>query len=125
MTGSALSTDVGGRIYLDVAPEGTAFPYVIFFIVSSVPQDNFVEYLDDTMIQFSLFSDKAGASEIATMYGHLKTLFDDAVLTITGNTHLWTVRQNLTTMTEEITTSSGTMGVKHWAVDYSILTQAV
>jgi hypothetical protein len=123
-SGSLLSTDVSGRIYLDEAPEGTAFPYLVYRIVSSSSEDNFDEYIDNTLIQFSLFSEKPGALEISTMYGHLKTLFDDASLTITSTIHLWMVRQNLTTMIDDITTPSGTVGVKHWAVDYSILTQA-
>lgn len=123
-TGSTLSTAVGGRIYLDEAPENTAYPYVVYQIISSVPEDHFNEYLDNTLIQFSLFSDSRSASEVSTLYGYLKTLFDDATLTITSTTHLWTVRQNLMTMIEDVTTTAGTVGVRHWAVDYSILTQA-
>jgi hypothetical protein len=33
-TGSAFSTDVGGRIYLDEAPAGAEFPYCVFQIVT-------------------------------------------------------------------------------------------
>lgn len=120
-SGSALSTDVGGRIFLDDAPQETEFPYVVFFIVSDVPADTFVESLEDILIQFSLFSASVGATEITTMYTDLKALFDDQYLSITNNTHIYMMRQNLTTMVEDIIVADATQRVKHWAVDYGIL----
>jgi len=82
LTGSALATQVGSRMYLDEAPEGVAFPYVVFFIVVSTPLDNFKTKLDDVLIQFSLFSTSLGATEISTMFNNLIAIMDDAVLTI-------------------------------------------
>jgi hypothetical protein len=122
-TGSALSTSVGGRIYLDEAPQKTPYPYVVYSIVSGVPDDNFKTDMDEILFQVSLFSSSTGATEIATMYNDLKTLLDDAVLTITGWTNVMTSRQNLTTMTDEVTTTDGLQKVKHWAVDYSIIVE--
>ena len=124
---SALSTYVGGRVYLDEAPEGVVFPYVVFFIVSGVPDRTFTERYTDTLIQFSLFSTSSGAMEITTMYANLKTLFDECALTIppTGlptDTLVWMRESNLTTMVDDITTLDGTVSVKHWAVDYEIRT---
>lgn len=123
ISGSALSSDVGGRIFLDQAPEGTEFPYIVFFIVSSVPEDTFVKDIENTIIQFSIFSASAGATEITTIYGHLKALFKDAKLTVTGGVNVALEQENLATMLEDITTPSGTETVKHWAVDYSIIVQ--
>lgn len=37
-SGSALSTDVGGRMFKLEAPQDTEMPYVVFFVVSNVPQ---------------------------------------------------------------------------------------
>jgi len=54
LSGSALYNDVGGRIFLDEAPEGTEFPYVVFFIVSDVPEKTFTEDFENIIIQFSL-----------------------------------------------------------------------
>lgn len=116
-----MSSDVAGRVYLDEAPQGAQFPYVVYSIVSGVPQDNFKTDLDDILLQVSLFA--VGATEISTMYNDLKTLLDDAVITITGATNVMTSRQNLTTMTEDVTTTDGLQKVKHWAVDYSIITE--
>lgn len=119
-TGSALATAVGNRIYLDSAPEKATLPYVVFFIVSAVPFDTFSEDMDDIYMQFSLFSSSKGATEITGLYANLTALFDDCTFSLTGGTLLSVERENLTTMTDDITTTAGTIGVKHWAVDYRI-----
>lgn len=117
---SALYADVGGRIYLDDAPQGAQFPYIVVSIVSGVPNDTFTEKLDDVLLQFSLRSTSKSVTEIAKMYTDLKTLFDGATLSITGNTCIWCERVNLVTSVDEITTSEGTEIVKQWDVDYNI-----
>jgi hypothetical protein len=110
-TGSALSIDVGGRIYLDQAPDNSTFPYVVFFIVSDVPEKTFSEDFENVLIQFSLFSASSGATEITTIYTDLKSLFDECSLSITGNTLVWMKRANLTTMVDDITIQDGTQAV--------------
>ncbi|OPY74915.1 MAG: hypothetical protein A4E65_03692 [Syntrophorhabdus sp. PtaU1.Bin153] len=122
-SGTDLSTAVGGRIYLDEAPDSAEFPYVVFSIVSASPEDTFKDKLDDVLIQFSIFSTSRGATEITDIHGHLIALFDDAALSITGDTCVWCIRQNLVTMVDEITTPTGTETLKHWAVDYSIMVE--
>ena len=120
--GSALSAAVGGRIYLDEAPEGTEFPYVVFFVVSAVPEKTFTEEYADSLIQFSLFSTSQSAAEITAMYADLKSLFDECSLTLSGSTLVWMKLANLATNPEEITTRAGTVGCKHWAADFEIKT---
>lgn len=119
-TGSALSTDVGGRIYLDVTPDDSTFPYVTFMIISGSPDDSFQEKVDEFIFQFSLFSASSGAAEITDMYNDLRTLFDDCNLTISGATFCSMQRQSLTTMIEEITVVDATQRIRHWAVEYLI-----
>lgn len=123
-SGSALSTAVGGRIFEGEAPEGTGFPYVVFLIVTDRQADTFKDKLEDITIQFSLYSISKSLTEITGMFANLKALFDDAVLTITNNYHIMISRQNLTTMLDDITTPDGTVGLRHWAVDYWIITEA-
>ena len=129
LSGSSLSNYVGGRIYLDEVPESESpvtFPYVTFFIVNNRQDDDFKSKADDILIQFSLFSASSGATEITTMYGYLKAVMDDADLSITGNTCVWCFRENLTTMIDDVLTSSQsdtTTRCRHWAVDYSIMVQ--
>ena len=123
LTGSALSSDVGGRVYLDEAPAGCEFPYVVFFIVSGVPDNVFNKYGESVMIQFSLFSDSAGATEITDMFNDLTALYDDVQLTVTGYNMIVMERQNLITMVDQVETADGTQTVKHWAVDYEAVIQ--
>jgi hypothetical protein len=122
-SGSALSAGVGGRIFLDVAPDGTELPYVVLEIAGSAPQDTFTDAIEGVLIRFSLFSASPGATEITGIYANMKALFDYCTMTITGSTHIEMVRQSLTTMVDDITTPAGTVGLKHWAVDYSIMFQ--
>jgi hypothetical protein len=123
LSGSTISSDVNGRVFLDRAPDGCEFPYIVFFVVSSVPDWQFSERFEDTLIQFSLFSSSESAVEITTMLKDLKSLFDDCSLTITGDTLIWFRRQNITTMVEEITTATGTQTIKHYSVDYEAKVQ--
>jgi len=121
--GSSLSSDVGGRLFLDQAPDGCEYPYVVYQIVSGVPDKTFTEVYTDTLIQFSLFSSSSSVLEIATMYADLKTLLDECSLTITGSTLVWMREQNLVTMMEDITAPDGTtQRCRHWGVDFEIKT---
>ena len=127
ISGSALSTDVGGRVYLDQYPADEmppTYPYIVYFIVSDVPEKTFSEEFENILLQFSLFSASPGAAEITTMYTHLKALFDECAFNITSSILVWMKRTNLTTTVDDITVSDATQTIKHWAVDYEIMTEA-
>lgn len=127
ISGSALSTDVGGRIYLDEYPSDempATYPYIIYFIVSGNPDDAFNKEGKDVLIQFSLFSASSSAIEITNMYADLKTLFNNCSFTITSSVLVWMHETNLTTMIDEIIVADAAQSVKHWAVDYEITTEA-
>ena len=121
-TNSAFSNDVGGRIFLDEAPSGVEFPYCVYSIVSGTQNKTFTEHYTNTLLQFSLFSSSESVLEITTMYADLKSLFDECSLSITSSSLVWMREQNLTTMVEDITTPDGTQTVKHYAVDFEVLT---
>lgn len=125
---STLSSDVGGRIYLDQYPPDempATYPYVIYFIVSGVPERTFTEHYTDVLIQFSIFSASSGAAEITTIYNDLIALFDEQTLTISSIEAVWMREENLTTMIDEITVADASQSVKHWAVDFEIKTLAI
>jgi len=124
ISGSALSADVGGRIYLDQAEQGAALPYIVFFIVSDAPDNVFSKTGEDVLIQFSIFSSSESAVEIAAIHADMKALLDDCSLTITSNNLVWMKRGNLTTMVEDFTTQDAAETVKHWSQEYEIITQA-
>lgn len=121
--GSTLSTAVGGRIYKGRAPDGTEYPYVVYLLVSDVPDNTFAENLEDVLLQFSLFSSASSSGEVEDLFTNLKTVYDECTMTVTGETLLYMNRSNATLMVEDHTTSSGTVEVWHYAVDYNIKTK--
>lgn len=122
-SGSAFSTDVNGRIYIDQAPHGVEFPYCVYFVVSGIPDNVFAKKGKEITVQFSLFSSSKGETEITTMFNDLLSLLDEATFSITGHTLAKCEFDNVTSMVEEITAKNGTASVKHWAVDFTIATQ--
>jgi len=123
LSGSLLDTDIGGRLFKGQAPDGTEFPYVVYLIVSDVPDDVFAKKGESVLIQFSLFSSASGSTEVEDMYSHLKTLYDDCSMTITGAVLAWFHRQSAILMVEDYTTAAGTQKVWHYAVDYEVTIQ--
>ena len=114
---------IGGRLFEHEAPEGSDFPYAVYTIVSSASERTFSERLTETLIQFSLFSSSSSSGEVKDIYDSLKKLYDECALTITdpASTLLWMRESNLAPMIDDVITPSGTVGVKHWAVDYEVL----
>lgn len=121
-SGSTVSSDVGGRIFLDEAPEGTEFPYIVFNEVTNIPEYPGYQTMDEYLFDFSIYSDSQSASQVTTVLADLRTLLDDCSLTITGSTLVYFIRGNLTTLIEEITTPTGTGSVKHYIQEYSLTT---
>lgn len=122
LSGSTLWTLVGGRVYLERAPQNTEFPYVVFFIISDLPEYPGNKTMEDILMQFSIFSTAAGSVEINAILSALRTLYDDCTLTMAGETLIYFIRANFTSIMEEISTPSGTVGVKHYAQEYELST---
>jgi hypothetical protein len=124
-SGSALSSDVGGRIFFDEYGDDPPiiYPYVVFQIIDGNPDNVFAKKGKDVLIQFSLFSTSKGVTEITTMHNDLIALFDECSMTITSNTLVLMAWQNLVPMVDEIMTPEGTSTVKHWAEDFEVMTQ--
>ncbi len=123
ISGSALETDVNGRVYLDEADDMT-LPYCVWFVVTAPKEKTFQENFRNALIQFSIFEAKtAGIGAMTTIYNDLDVLFDECTLTITGDTFLRMNEVNLTTMMDSITTPEGSVGVRQWNVDYSVEVQ--
>lgn len=121
LSGSALETAIGGQLFKGRASDGTNYPYIVFFVVSNTPEKTFSEDYENVIIQFSLFSSASGTTEIENMYMHLKALYDECSLSITGATLIWMKRDNAVFLVEDHTTPSGTARVFAYHVDYSIL----
>jgi hypothetical protein len=127
MTSSSnLYTKIGGRLFKDRAPEGVEYPYVIFILVSNVPEKTFTEDYENVLIQFSLFSMASSSSEVEDMFTYLEDLYDEKGMTIpavapdVASTLVWMKRQQAILSTEEHTTPDGTIEVWHYAVEYEV-----
>ena len=118
LSGSALSAHIGTRLFEQEADEGTPYPYAVYLFPSDIPEYPGGKTIEKFDVQFSLFSSLPGPTEVYSMLADLWTLYDDAVLTITGYTPIYFIRGNLARMREDHTTPAGTKGVYHYAQDY-------
>jgi hypothetical protein len=123
-SGSVIESDLGGRIYLDQADSADT-PYMVYSIVSGVPDNAFAKTGETVLMQFDLFSPRSsGTAAMTTLYADLTALLDDCSLTITGKKCVQFQRQNLTTMIEDRSPlKDGSVMLLHWSVDYEIVYQ--
>ena len=125
-SGSDLAEDVADRLFLDEAPAGAEFPYLVYSIVSASPDKTFSEEFIDTMIQFDIFSASTAATEVTNIYNHLKDLFDEQEFTIFGSTLIWMKLANLVTSMEALTTgnqppaTAGQTSIRRWSADFDV-----
>lgn len=110
-----------GRIYLDSVPDDAVLPFIRYSIISSSPDDPFAGTMENTYLQFSIFSSSSGVTEIADIYSAVTGILDDSILTLSAGKMIIMRRLNLLTSVEEETTKSGTEQVKHWLVDYEVV----
>ncbi len=118
---SGFMTSIGNRFYDTEAPQGAAYPYVVYLIITDIKDWQFVERFEDVSIQFSIFSTTSSSGEAKDIYTKLVALFDEQYLNIGGMVQfLWMWRNITTLMKEDHTTPTGTVGVWHLAVDFDI-----
>ena len=86
---------IGGRMYLNKAPQGATFPYCVYFVYADDNDPDFTDDHEEFQIQFNLFSQNNSALEAGQLLEHLKTMFDDAALTVTGWRHLEILRTSV------------------------------
>jgi hypothetical protein len=123
-SGTRFSTLVGGRFFEDMAPAKAQYPYVVYSVVSSVKDKTFTETFRNTMVQFSIYSSKQDSIEIKDIYEQLSNLYDECYLSGMDGKFLRMYEENVVTTIEDgATTQEGTTTVRHWAVDFEILTE--
>jgi len=121
---SDIYNNCGGRVYQDTA-DSSDTPYLVYSIVSDVPDNVFQKTGESVLMQFDLFSARsAGKAEITTMYADLIALLDDCTLTITGKNCVQFQRQNTVTMVEDTSAlQDGSSLLMHFSIDYEICYQ--
>ena len=120
LSGSALAAHVSNRLFKGRAPDATEYPYIVYMVVTDVPEKTFSEDFENVIVQFSLFSAASGTTELEDMYTDLKTLYDDQELTVVGSTMIWMKRDIAVFSVEDHETSSGQQRVFSYHVDYNI-----
>ena len=123
IAGSAFSTSIGGRLYQARAPQGVTWPYAVYYLISDVPRDTFTDRLEEVIVQFSIFSQSSGSTEIEDIVTNLKSLFDNCSLTITGNTHIMMNRQGSSLTSVPADTELGTGEYWQADLDYETIMQ--
>lgn len=115
--------DVQGRLY-DGDVVKSDYPYAAWMIVSAPKEKTFSEEFTNTLLQLSIFSASSSSVEVRRLAAHASRLFDECSFTITGSTLVWMKEVNRAEIPDErtVTTPAGTVGVKHTAIDYEVLT---
>lgn len=121
MSGTTLDTAIGGRMYKNRAPQGAPLPYIVFFVVSDVYTPTFTEDIEQVIIQFSIFSESSGTTEIEDIYDKLKLVYDNQTFSPTGNTVIIMTRQNATLTSGEADVAAGTGEYFQYDVDYEAI----
>ena len=103
-TGSTFSTAIGGRLYVYEAPQNPTYPYCVFEQISGIKDRDFLDKLEDVLVQFKIVDSSDGITTISDAETKLFTLYDEASLTVTGYTHILMERQsnNLLKMQSEV-----------------------
>ena len=75
---------IGGRLYLEKAPQNAVYPYVVYSMITDERDWMFEEEFEEFTIDFNIWSQAASADEAGDILGYLKALFDDCSLTVAG-----------------------------------------
>ena len=79
--------DIGGRLYLDVAPQAATFPYCVY-TGDRINEMDFTDERRAFSIQFDIFTQNNSALSAGNILENLKTVFDNCVLSVSGWRHL-------------------------------------
>jgi len=75
-------TDLVTGIYHRKAPQGTAYPYVCYWIVTGSNEDTFSEWRDETLCQIDIWSDSNSAKECGDISKQITEEMDEAGLEV-------------------------------------------
>ena len=81
-------------LYYSEAPQGTAFPYVVYHLLVGTPNNTYTEKAENVIVKFLICSDKNSSNEIDTIYDYLDALYNDCVLTVVGYNSIFVSRES-------------------------------
>lgn len=100
------------------APQGTAYPFVCYWIVTDSQADTFGDWRDELLLQIDIFSNKGSASEIGTIAKAVAGVMDEATLTVSGYTNVFCQRGITRTLYEDDN------NVWHKIIEYRVIMSA-
>lgn len=82
---NSLKTAVSGRINFAEASQNWSYPYVVYSIPSIEPDHYFGgDRLERALVTIDLFSDSQDPAEIANLTDYARSLFDNALISVSG-----------------------------------------
>jgi len=95
VTGSGFYYDIGGRLYLNKAPQQATFPYCVYYVYADENNPDFTDDHEEFEIQFNIFSQNNSALEAGQLLDSLKDMFDHAQLSVSGWRHIEILRTSV------------------------------
>ena len=80
---TSLYVTLTGGLHNTKAPQDTNYPYAIFYLIGDRPDRTFDSLMENNLIQFTIYDDNSGVSNICDLFKALKVLYDNAVLSLT------------------------------------------
>lgn len=88
-----LSGAVTNRMYIAEAPQGSTYPYIVYHKISGVPSHTYTEDMENTLIQFNIYSDNSSSITVNDIFEKLKTCFDWCTLDVDGWNSIYMKRE--------------------------------
>lgn len=73
---------IGGRMYLEYAPEGTQFPYAVYSLDSNVHDWQFNTDYEESLVTFHLFANEE--TEVLDLEKKLRDAYDESSFTVSN-----------------------------------------
>ena len=115
----SLYAELGGRMHFAEAPQGSAYPYGVYNLISNVPSWTFDADMENYLIQFNLFDNStSGSAKINTTSKALTDLYDWCVdLNTSGYSNIY-MKREFSNLTHEAESK-----VWNWMGQYRLETQ--
>ena len=89
-----------GHLHFAEAPQGTAYPYGVYHLISDVPSWTFDADMENYLIQFNLYDDDSSPTDINTAFKALTDLYDWCDLNTSGYSNIY-MKREISNLTKE------------------------
>jgi len=99
----SLYVELDGHLHFSEVPQGTAYPYGVYHLISNVPSWIFgtdENTMENYIIQFNLYSEKNSSTDINTAFLALTNLYDWCDLDTSGYSNIY-MKRELSNLTKE------------------------